>query len=60
MRFDPKISTLEKRSDINSIIMDELHAIFTAYEMRTEWKNLYIREASFKAPKKSKKKGKKK
>jgi hypothetical protein len=36
MRFDPKISTLEERSDLNSISMDELHGIFTAYEMRTE------------------------
>jgi hypothetical protein len=35
MRFDPKISALEERSDLNSIIMDELHGIFTAYEMRT-------------------------
>jgi hypothetical protein len=56
MRFDPKISTLEERSDLNSIIMDELHGIFTAYEMRTEQENPYIKEAS----KKSKKKGRQK
>jgi hypothetical protein len=36
MRFDSKISTLEERSDLNSISMDELHGIFIAYEMRTE------------------------
>jgi hypothetical protein len=36
MRFNPKISTLEERSDLNSISMDELHGIFTAYKMRTE------------------------
>jgi hypothetical protein len=36
MRFNPKISTLEERLDLNSISMDELHGIFTAYEMRTE------------------------
>jgi hypothetical protein len=36
MRFKPKISTLEERSDLNSISMDELHGIFTTYEMRTE------------------------
>jgi hypothetical protein len=36
MRFNPKISALEERSDLNSIIMDELHGIFTAYEMRIE------------------------
>jgi hypothetical protein len=36
MRFDPKISTLEERENINSISMDELHGILTTYEMRTE------------------------
>jgi len=36
MRFDPKISTLEEREDLNSISMDKLHGIFIAYEMRTE------------------------
>jgi hypothetical protein len=36
MRFNPKISTLEERSDLNSIRMVELHGIFTTYEMRTE------------------------
>jgi hypothetical protein len=60
MRFDPKISTLEERSYLNSISMDELHGIFTAYEMRTEQENPYIKEAAFKASKNSKKKGRKK
>jgi hypothetical protein len=36
MRFDPKVSTLEERTDLDSISMDELHGIFTSYEMRTE------------------------
>jgi hypothetical protein len=36
MRFNPKISTLEKRSDLNSISMDELDGIFIAYKMRIE------------------------
>jgi hypothetical protein len=36
MRFDPKISTLEEREYLDSISMDELSGIFTAYEMRTE------------------------
>jgi hypothetical protein len=36
MRFNPKISALEERSDLNSISMDELHGIFIAYDMRTE------------------------
>lgn len=39
MRFNPKISALEERSDLNSISMDELHGIFTAYKMRTEQEN---------------------
>jgi hypothetical protein len=56
MRFNPKISTLEERSDLNSISMDELHGIFTAYEMRIEQKNLDVKEATFKASKKSKQK----
>jgi hypothetical protein len=36
MRFNPKISALEERSDLNSISMDKLHGIFIAYETRTE------------------------
>jgi hypothetical protein len=39
MRFNPKISALEKRSNLNSISMDELHGIFISYEMRTEQEN---------------------
>jgi hypothetical protein len=58
MRFNPKISTLEERSDLNSISMDELHGIFTTYEMRTEQENPDVKEAAFKASKRSKKKKK--
>ena len=58
MRFNPKISTLEERSDLDSISMDEMHGIFTAYEMRTEQKNLDVKEVAFKASKRSKKKKK--
>jgi hypothetical protein len=36
MRFGPKMSSLEERVDLNSIIMDKLHGIFTAYEMRID------------------------
>jgi hypothetical protein len=57
MRFDPKISALEERVDLDSISMDELHGIFTTYEMRTEQENPGIKEVAFKASKKSKKKG---
>jgi uncharacterized protein YxeA len=58
MRFNPTISTLEERSDLNSISMDELHGIFIAYEMRTEQENPYVKEVSFKAFKRSKQKKK--
>ena len=36
MRFNPKILALEKREDLDSISMDELHGIFTSYQMRIE------------------------
>jgi hypothetical protein len=59
MRFNPKISTLEERLDLDSISMDELHGIFTAYEMRTEQENPDVKEVAFKASKRSKKNKKK-
>jgi hypothetical protein len=58
MRFNPKISTPKERSDLDSISMNELHGIFTAYEMRTEQENPDIKEAAFKASKRSKQKKK--
>jgi hypothetical protein len=58
MIFNPKISSLEERLDLNSISMDELHGIFTSYEMRIEQENLDVKEVAFKAPKRSKKKKK--
>jgi hypothetical protein len=58
MRFNPNISTLEERSDLSSISMDELHGIFTTYEMRTEQENPGVKEAAFKASKRSKQKKK--
>jgi hypothetical protein len=36
MRYDAKVSTLEYREDLDKLIMDELHGIIIAYEMRTE------------------------
>jgi hypothetical protein len=60
MGFDPKISALEEREDIDKVSMDELHGNFTPYEMRTEHESLGIKEDTFKASKKSKKKGQKK
>jgi hypothetical protein len=38
--------------------MDELHRIFTAYEMRIEEENSDVKEAAFKASKRSKQKKK--
>jgi hypothetical protein len=58
MRFDPKISTLEERSDLKSISMDGLHGIFTAYEMITEQENPDVKQEAFKESKISKKKEK--
>ena len=40
--------------------MDELHGIFTSYEMKIEQENPDIKEEAFKASKRSKKNGKKK
>jgi hypothetical protein len=56
MRFNAKISALEERLDLDSIIMDKLHGIFTAYEMRIEQENQYVKETTFKASKRSKQK----
>ena len=58
MIFNPKISAREERSDRNSISMDKLHGIFIAYEMRIEQENLNVKEAAFKASKRSKQKKK--
>ena len=38
MKYDSKVSSLEERDDLKLMTIDELHGIFTAYEMRT-WKN---------------------
>ena len=35
MKYDSKVSTLEERDDLDLMIVDELHGIFSAYEMRT-------------------------
>ena len=36
MRFDPKISAIEERSDLETMTMDELHGTLTSYGMRIE------------------------
>jgi hypothetical protein len=35
MIFDPNISSLEERTYLDTLSMDELHGILTTYEMRT-------------------------
>jgi hypothetical protein len=54
-RFDSKISSLEERTDLDALEMDELHGILTAYEMRTSGENSFRKEATFKVAKKDKK-----
>jgi hypothetical protein len=56
MRFNPKISTLEEISNLNSISMEELHGIFTTYEIINGQKNIDVKEVAFKASKISKQK----
>jgi hypothetical protein len=60
IRFDPKVSTLEERTYLDSLSMDELHGIFIAYQMRIEQDNPVMKEENFKASKKTKKQRKKK
>jgi uncharacterized lipoprotein YehR (DUF1307 family) len=59
-RFDPKIPTLEERKNLDNLSMEELHGIFTTYEMRIEQENPVMKEATFKESKKTKKQNKQK
>ena len=54
-RYNPKVSTVEYQDDIELLTVDELHGIFTAYEMRTRQNEPSRKEATFKATKESKK-----
>ena len=49
MRFDSKISTIEERSDMYTMTVDELHGILTTYEMRTKQEHPSGKEAAFKS-----------
>ena len=55
MKYDSKVSTLEERDDLDSLTVDDLHGIFTAYEMRTRHNDSSRKEATFKAINESKK-----
>ena len=56
IRFNSKVSTLEERTDLDTLEMDELHGILTSYEMRVASENPSRKEADFKAAKRGKKK----
>jgi hypothetical protein len=58
-RFYPNILSLEERTDLDILNMDELHGIFTTYEMRIEQENPVMKEVAFKESKKTKKQNKK-
>ena len=47
-RFNPKISTLEERTDLQTMIVDQLHGTLVAYEMRIEDEDTSRKEATFK------------
>jgi len=48
LRFNPKISSIEEFKDLNTLAMDELLGILTAYEMRIEHDKIAKKEAPFK------------
>jgi hypothetical protein len=58
MRFDPNMLALEERKYLDTLSMDELHGIFTTYEMRIEKENPSKKEATFKTSKMMKNKKK--
>ena len=47
-RFNPKISALEERTDLNTMTVDQLHGTLVAYEMRIEDEDTSRKEATFK------------
>ena len=49
MKYDSKVSTLEERDDLGAMTVEELHGIFTAYEMRTGHNEPSRKEESFKS-----------
>jgi hypothetical protein len=55
MRYDANISSIEERPKLDKLIVDQLHGIFAAYEMRTGNEKPSKREISFKASKAKKK-----
>jgi hypothetical protein len=52
--YNPKVSTLEDRENLDKLTMDELYGILTTYELRLRHENLPKGEATFKVLKKTK------
>ena len=48
MKYDSKLYSWEELDDLKLMIVDELHGIFTAYEMRTGQNGPSKKEATFK------------
>ena len=48
-RFNPKISALEERTDLDNMTVDQLHGTLVAYEMRIEDEESPRKEAAFEA-----------
>jgi hypothetical protein len=57
--YNPKLSTLEDRENLDKLTMDEFYGILTAYELILGHENLPKGEASFKVLKKTKNQKKK-
>ena len=53
MRYDSKVSTLEERDDLKIVIVDELHGILNAYEMRIGLNETSKKKATFKVSSKN-------
>jgi hypothetical protein len=51
MRCDANISSIEDRSDLDTLIVDQLHGFFIAYEMRTGNDKSSKKETTFKESK---------
>jgi len=51
LRYDANISTIEDIPKLQKITVDQLHGIFTTYEMRTRKKKPSKGETTFKASK---------
>ena len=49
VKYDSKLSTLEERYDIDDMTVDELHGIFTTYQMRTRHNERSRKEETFKS-----------